>query len=64
MRVSKKHDVRSHEIMDAIIMRIVNADTAAAKIIADNPDLPSIPKLLQILSSCKPKKGNGKREND
>ena len=48
------------EVMDAIIMRIVNADAADAKAIADNPELTSIAKLFQILFVQKPKNGDGK----
>lgn len=50
------------EVMDAIIMRIVSADVAAAKEIADNPDLPAIQKLFQILFAQKPKSGEGKEQ--
>ena len=50
------------EVMDAIIMRIVSADVAAAKEIADDPDLPAIPKLFQILFAQKPQNGRGKEE--
>jgi AcrR family transcriptional regulator len=50
------------EVMDAIIMRIVSADVAAAKEIADNPDLPAIPKLFQILFAQKPQNIAGKEE--
>lgn len=50
------------EVMDAIIMRIVNADAAAAKAIADNPALPAIPKLFQILFAGKPKSGGQKEK--
>lgn len=50
------------EVMDAIIMRIVNADVAAAKAIADNSDLTSIAKLFQILFAQKPKDGGGKEK--
>jgi len=50
------------EVMDAIIMRIVSADVAAAKEIADNPDLPAIQKMFQILFAQKPQSGGGKEE--
>lgn len=50
------------EVMDAIIMRIVSADVATAKEIADNPDLPAIQKMFQILFAQKPKNGEGKEQ--
>lgn len=50
------------EVMDAIIMRIVSADVAAAKEIADDPDLPAIQKLFQILFAQKPQSGEGKEQ--
>lgn len=50
------------EVMDAIILRIVSADTAAAKEIADNPDLNTIQKLFKILFSQKPQNRGGKEE--
>jgi len=42
------------EVMDAIIMRIISADIAAAKEIADNPDLPAIQKMFQVQSILVP----------
>lgn len=48
------------EVMDAIISRIVNADVAAAREIADNPNLPAIQKMLQIFLAQKPQRGGGK----
>ena len=50
------------EVMDAIIMRIVNADVAAAKKIADDPGLSSLQKLFQILMAQKPQRGGGKEK--
>jgi len=50
------------EVMDAIIMRIVGEDVAAAKKIADNPDLTAIQKLFKILFSQKPQNGGSKEK--
>ncbi|MFJ8526456.1 TetR/AcrR family transcriptional regulator [Bacillus sp. NPDC094106] len=50
------------EVMDAIIMRIVNADVAAAKKIASNPNMPVLDKLLQILMAQVPKAGGNKEK--
>lgn len=50
------------EVMDAIIMRIVSADVSAAKKIANNPHLPAIEKLFQILLIQKPQNGGGKEK--
>ncbi|CAM3939680.1 TetR/AcrR family transcriptional regulator [Mesobacillus zeae] len=48
------------EVMDAIILRIVDADVAAARKIASNPDIPVIDKLHQILLAQSPKTGSSK----
>ncbi|MGG4142837.1 TetR/AcrR family transcriptional regulator [Paenibacillus algorifonticola] len=50
------------EVMDAIIMRIVAADVAAAKEIASSPELPTLVKLFQILMAQKPKHGDRKEQ--
>ncbi|KQO17385.1 TetR/AcrR family transcriptional regulator [Paenibacillus sp. Leaf72] len=50
------------EVMDAIIMRIVAADVAAARGIASNPELPTLVKLFQILMAQKPKHGDRKEQ--
>jgi len=50
------------EVMDAIISRIVSADVAAARGIADNPGLPAIQKMFQILFAQKPQSGGGKEQ--
>jgi len=50
------------EVMDAIIMRIVSADAAAAKKIADDPNLSALQKLFQILLTQKPQSGSGKEK--
>lgn len=49
------------EVMDAIISRIVSADVAAARKIADT-NLPAIQKLFQILFTQKPHSGGGKEK--
>ncbi|PEZ08151.1 TetR family transcriptional regulator [Bacillus sp. AFS018417] len=48
------------EVMDAIILRVVNTDVAAAKKIASNPNIPVIDKLFQILMAQMPKAGENK----
>lgn len=50
------------EVMDAIISRIVCADVAAARNIADNPNLPAIQKLFQILFTQKPHSDGSKEK--
>ncbi|MGG0239660.1 TetR/AcrR family transcriptional regulator [Bacillus rhizoplanae] len=50
------------EVMDAIILRIVNTDVAAAKKIASNPNIPVIDKLFQILMAQMPKAGENKEK--
>ncbi|PEB51830.1 TetR family transcriptional regulator [Bacillus pseudomycoides] len=50
------------EVMDAIIMRIVNADVAAAKKIAANSNIPVLDKLFQILIAQVPKAGGNKEK--
>ncbi|ANY68877.1 TetR family transcriptional regulator [Paenibacillus sp. BIHB 4019] len=50
------------EVMDAIIMRIVAVDVAAARDIASNPELPTLVKLFQILMAQKPKHGDRKEQ--
>lgn len=50
------------EVMDAIIMRIIEADLEAAKKIASNSDIPVIEKLPQILLVQAPKSGEQKEE--
>ncbi|WP_459503205.1 TetR/AcrR family transcriptional regulator [Bacillus sp. C1] len=50
------------EVMDAIIMRIVTADVAAAKKIASNPEIPVVDKLFQILMVQTPKSGGNKEK--
>jgi len=50
------------EVMDAIIMRIVSADVAAAKKIADDTGLSALQKLFQILLAQKPQSGSGKEK--
>lgn len=50
------------EVMDAIIMRIVSADVAAAKEIAEASDIPAVDKLFQILMAQKPQQGGGKEK--
>lgn len=56
------HFKSKEEVMDAIITRIVNRDAAAAKTIANNTNLSSPAKLLQILFSLKPKSGEIKEQ--
>jgi len=48
------------EVMDAIIMRIVEADAAAARRIADDPGIPVLAKLLQILMAQSAASGSNK----
>lgn len=50
------------EVMDAIIMRVINADVTAAKAIVDDAELSSIAKLFQILIMQKPQDGGGKEK--
>lgn len=50
------------EVMDAIIMRFVDADVAAAKKIAERPELPAIQKMFQILFAQKPENVGGKEK--
>ncbi|PED05696.1 TetR/AcrR family transcriptional regulator [Bacillus pseudomycoides] len=50
------------EVMDAIIMRIVTTDVAAAKKIASNPQIPVVDKLFQILMVQAPKSGGNKEK--
>jgi len=50
------------EVMDAIIMRIINADVAIATKIAGTPGIPAIEKLFQILMAQKPQRGGGKEK--
>ncbi|HDX9579080.1 TPA: TetR/AcrR family transcriptional regulator [Bacillus pseudomycoides] len=50
------------EVMDAIIMRIVNADVVAAKKIASNPNIPVLDKLFHILMAQAPKAGGNKEK--
>ncbi|GBF76730.1 TetR family transcriptional regulator [Paenibacillus sp. 598K] len=48
------------EVMDAIIMRIVEADAAAARRIAADPGIPVLGKLLQILMAQSAASGSNK----
>lgn len=48
------------EVMDAIILRIIEADVEAAKKIASDPTIPVIEKLPQILLAQAPKDGGQK----
>lgn len=50
------------EVVDAIILRLVSADVAAAKVIADDDELPAIVKLFSILNLQKPQHGGGKEK--
>lgn len=50
------------EVMDAIIMRVVNAEVAAAKEIAANPEISALHKLFQILMMQRPAKGGSKEK--
>jgi AcrR family transcriptional regulator len=50
------------DVMDAIIMRIVLADVAAARTIAANPDIPVLDKLLQILLAQSSQQGGSKEK--
>jgi len=50
------------EVLDAIIMRIVSADVAAAKKIADDPGMSALQKLFQILLAQKPESGDAKEK--
>ncbi|MDC2864602.1 TetR/AcrR family transcriptional regulator [Bacillus sp. BP-3] len=50
------------EVMDAIIMRIVHADVAAAKKIASDPNIPVLDKLFHILMAQAPKTGGNKEK--
>jgi len=50
------------EVMDAIIMRIVSTDVAAAKKIVSDPSIPTIDKLFQILVAQRPKNGDNKEQ--
>lgn len=50
------------EVMDAIIMRIVSTDVAAAKKIVSDPSIPTIDKLFQILIAQRPKNGDSKEQ--
>ena len=50
------------EVMDAIIMRVIDSDVTEAKQIADNPNMPAVQKLFQILMAQKPQSGGGKEK--
>ena len=50
------------EVMDAIIMRVVNAGVTAAKKIADDPNIPAFQKLFQVLIAQKPQSGDNKEK--
>lgn len=50
------------EVMDAIIMRAINAEVAAAKEIAANPGIPALHKLFQILMMQRTEKGGSKEK--
>ncbi|WP_020618352.1 TetR/AcrR family transcriptional regulator [Paenibacillus daejeonensis] len=50
------------EVMDAIIMRIIEADAAMARRIAADPDIPVLGKLLQILMAQSPVQGGSKEK--
>lgn len=50
------------EVMDAIIMRIISTDVAAAKKIAKAPGVPAIEKLFQILINQKSQNGDDKEK--
>lgn len=50
------------EVMDAIIMRIIEADAAIARKIAADPDIPVLGKLLQILMAQSPVQGGSKEK--
>ena len=56
------HFKSKEEVMDAIIMRIVNANTSVAKAIADDGNLPCLVKMLQILFSAQSKSGGGEEK--
>ena len=56
------HFKSKEEVMDAIIMRIVNANTAVAKAIANDDSLPCLVKMLQILFSAQSKSGGGEEK--
>ena len=50
------------EVMDAIIMRIIEADAALARKIAADPTIPVLGKLLQILMAQSPAQGGSKEK--
>ncbi|MEK8127193.1 TetR/AcrR family transcriptional regulator [Paenibacillus filicis] len=54
------HFKSKEEVMDAIIKRIVDADVAAARSIAANPDIPVRDKLFRILMAQMPVAGGSK----
>jgi len=56
------HFKSKEEVMDAIIMRIVNANTDVAKAIANDDSLPCLVKMLQILFSAQSKSGGGEEK--
>jgi len=56
------HFKSKDEVMDAIIMRFVNANVAAAKAIADDNKLSALEKFFQILFSSKTKSGENKEK--
>lgn len=51
------------EVVDAIIMRIVDADVDAARKVMEDPDLSAIQKLFQILFAQKPHNGDMKKND-
>ncbi|OJE44005.1 TetR family transcriptional regulator [Bacillus proteolyticus] len=46
------------EVMDEIIMRIIKADVAKAKVIISNPNIPVLEKLFRVLMEHSPKSGD------
>ena len=56
------HFKSKEEVMDAIIIRIVSANTVIAKAIADNDRLPCLAKILKILFSAQAKSGRGEEK--
>ncbi|MGE6598905.1 TetR/AcrR family transcriptional regulator [Bacillus proteolyticus] len=46
------------EVMDEIIMRIIKADVAKAKVIISNPNIPVLEKLFRVLMEQSPKSGD------
>jgi AcrR family transcriptional regulator len=50
------------EVMDAVIVRIVDADVAAAKEIAERTDISALNKIYQMLMAQRPKKGGSKEQ--